>query len=396
MWDGDEQAQEDTRALRFVAIELGQSVALGGDVRLELAPGTTVLVGRNGTGKSAILENIHAVLRSVVGWGPSPPSLSRVTCDLQLRDRTIQYQCTWIPAPVTDLEQDDRPRPPTVEERCALVSPLRQLLWQVHQGRLTFGDSDEQTALPGKTLLQWLTSTDMPVNAPREVLPLFNLFAWTSHVRAGGLRDSSERSELILPRAVLKWKRSPEYAKRTELGKLMRSIAFLGDEPRDEIAAIGRRIGAFQRIEVKHYRDPDRSSPSPNDFVAVSVDGVDLGLLSDGTLRVLQLLLALLSEDTKLLLIDEPESAVHPGLLGKLLHEISAYSADRQIVISTHSPQVVSWALPEAIRVVTRTDGATRVQALGERTIRHLEKYLHDEDTLGQFIYGGGLDGIEP
>lgn len=395
MWDGDEQDQEDTRALRFAAIELGQSVALGGDVRLDLAPGVTVLVGRNGTGKSAILENIHAVLRAVVDSERSSPGLSRVTCDLQLRDRTIQYQCAWSAAPAAELEQDDRPRPPAVEERCALVSPRHELLWQVHQGRLAFGDRDEQTALPGKTLLQWLPLADTPVSAPPGAWPLYNLFASASQVRAGGLRDSSERSELILPRTFLKWKRSPEYAKRTELGRLMRSVAFLGDEPRCEIAAIGRRIGAFQRIEVKQYLDPDRSAPSRNDLISVSVDGVDLGLLSDGTLRVLQLLLALVSEDTKLLLIDEPESAVHPGLLGKLLHEITAYATDRQIVISTHSPQVVSWALPEAIRVVTRTDGATRVQALGERTIKHLEKYLHEEDTLGQFVYGGGLDGID-
>jgi predicted ATPase len=40
----------------------------------------------------------------------------------------------------------------------------------------------------------------------------------------------------------------------------------------------------------------------------------------------------------KLLLIEEPETAVHPGLLSKLLAEIDAYSGDRPIVLSPQSP----------------------------------------------------------
>ncbi|MFO0655195.1 MAG: hypothetical protein U0787_08960 [Polyangia bacterium] len=42
----------------LLAVEVGDWAPLGGDVRLELAGRRTVLVGRNGSGKSALFEGI--------------------------------------------------------------------------------------------------------------------------------------------------------------------------------------------------------------------------------------------------------------------------------------------------------------------------------------------------
>ena len=45
----------------------------------------------------------------------------------------------------------------------------------------------------------------------------------------------------------------------------------------------------------------------------------------------------LLFPELKLVLVEEPETAVHPGLLSRLLAEFDAYASDRQIVLSTQS-----------------------------------------------------------
>lgn len=398
MSDDTKQDAAKPRDLTITAIELGRASALGRDVRLELRPEITILVGRNGAGKSAILECIDAALDYVTGVVTTPPSLARVACELRYQEQNLRYECAWTDNSdeFDEFDERDQIRVSTVEERCTIESPVRRTLWQVRGGKISVADDGVVREMPPRvTLLQWLPEKDAKAVAPALALLLRHTLKETSHVRPERLREPTARRELVIPMKFGRWLRSPDNAARRELGRIVFALFVLPDERRQELIGIGQRISAFQQIDVKRYLDPDAYSESPNHFISVSVDGVDLGLLSDGMLRVLQILLALTSDRTRLLLIDEPESAVHPGLLGKLLHEIEAYSTDRQIVISTHSPQVVSWAKPEAIRVVTRTDGATHVRGLGDKTIRHLEKYLHDEDTLGEFVYGGGLDGFE-
>jgi predicted ATPase len=124
----------------------------------------------------------------------------------------------------------------------------------------------------------------------------------------------------------------------------------------------------------------------------VTVDGVNLGLLSDGTLRVMTVLVGLVDPKIDVAMIEEPELALHPGLIGRLLAEIETASKTRQFVISTHSPQIVSWARPEAIRLVERNDGVTSVRALNEQQVGIISRYLHDEGSLGDYVFGGGVD----
>ena len=145
---------------------------------------------------------------------------------------------------------------------------------------------------------------------------------------------------------------------------------------------------------MKVYRDPDGGQAAQTrDIATVLVDGTNFGLLSDGTLRVIEILVWLILPEVNLLLIEEPETAVHPGLLSKLLAEIDAYSTDRQIVLTTQSPQVVSWADPRALRLVERHAGKTSVRSLREDEISRVAAYLNDEGTLGDFVYSGALDG---
>ena len=59
-----DEAGEQSWDLSFSAVELKESASLGGDVRVEIAPRTTVLVGKNGAGKSLLVEKMQAAI-----WG---------------------------------------------------------------------------------------------------------------------------------------------------------------------------------------------------------------------------------------------------------------------------------------------------------------------------------------
>lgn len=90
--------------------------------------------------------------------------------------------------------------------------------------------------------------------------------------------------------------------------------------------------------------------------------------LSDGTLRYLLLCAALLpARPAPLLVLNEPESSLHPDLLGPLGSLITAASAETQIIVVTHADRLAS-ALSGAGAEVVRLESTgfgTRVQGQG-------------------------------
>ena len=62
------------------------------------------------------------------------------------------------------------------------------------------------------------------------------------------------------------------------------------------------------------------------------------------------------------------------------------------LILSTHSPQVVSWTSPDKIILVHRDNGRTFVRKLGEDQIHNVIEYLSEDGELGEWIYSGILD----
>jgi predicted ATPase len=372
---GDEDKQL-AQELMLRAVELGMSPALGGDVRLELAPGTTVLVGKNGAGKSAILERISQGFDTIRGIG-SQPDPGRFACEWEVHESgVLRYQYIWhlVDSPTDDLMVARQ------EETCTLADPEQRELWRTEDGELVRVDTSNKMSMirKGRESLEWIE-------------PLTEWAASVHRIAAGVAREVGNRGEIMLPARRASFVFGSLHPLHSIAYRLVRWQQTFPEEF-DELRAVGARTKLFHQIEIQRYADPDQKRQ--RDFLSVMIDGINLGLVSDGTLRAIQIFMGLLQPQTRLLLIDEPESAAHPGLLASMLAEIEAYSTDRQIVISTQSPQVVSWAHPEAIRLVERKAGVTSVRSLDEATVNRLERYLHDGDTLGDFIYGGGIDGF--
>lgn len=70
--------------------------------------------------------------------------------------------------------------------------------------------------------------------------------------------------------------------------------------------------------------------------------------------------------------------ACSSGARERLLAVIDAYSLDRQIVVSTHSPQVVNWGRPEDLRLVERDGDATAVRSLADEDLANVVRHLQD------------------
>ena len=113
--------------------------------------------------------------------------------------------------------------------------------------------------------------------------------------------------------------------------------------------------------------------------------------MSDGTLRVLGLLLALYQTgDVSLIGIEEPESTVHPAVAELLLDVLRDASQDRQVLVTTHSPDVLDSKHLDAgqIRVVEMTRGITRIGPMTETDRRTVRERLF---TPGELLRANDL-----
>lgn len=101
--------------------------------------------------------------------------------------------------------------------------------------------------------------------------------------------------------------------------------------------------------------------------------------MSDGTLRALGLLTAVYQRPApSLIVIEEPEASIHPGALEAILDVIRHASRKMQVVVTTHSPEVLDakWIRENNIRIVSWQDGATRVTAVSDSSRAALQQHL--------------------
>ncbi|MCX5636513.1 MAG: AAA family ATPase [Planctomycetota bacterium] len=76
--------------------------------------------------------------------------------------------------------------------------------------------------------------------------------------------------------------------------------------------------------------------------------------ISDGTVNVSALLIALFFEKKNLIIVEEPERNIHPHLVSRLMDMMKDASKNKQIIVTTHSPEVVKHAGLENILLVSR------------------------------------------
>jgi hypothetical protein len=77
-------------------------------------------------------------------------------------------------------------------------------------------------------------------------------------------------------------------------------------------------------------------------------------LLSDGTINITALIVAVCFEDKDVVIVEEPERNIHPYLASRVVDMMKDASKNRQIIVTTHSPEVVKHAGIENLLLVSR------------------------------------------
>jgi predicted ATPase len=107
----------------------------------------------------------------------------------------------------------------------------------------------------------------------------------------------------------------------------------------------------------------------------------DLALESDGTLRVLGILTALYQQPSLSFIgIEEPELMLHPQAMGILCDVLLEASIRSQVILTTHSPDLMNRFSADDLRLVERTDGTTTIGPISEG----------DRQAINDQLFGGG------
>jgi predicted ATPase len=104
-------------------------------------------------------------------------------------------------------------------------------------------------------------------------------------------------------------------------------------------------------------------------------DALLANLLSDGTVDAAALITALYFEDKDVVIIEEPERNIHPHLISRLVAMMKDAARKKQIIVTTHSPEVVRHAGLENLLLITRDkDGFSAMSRPAEKNKRYSSK----------------------
>ncbi len=397
----------NTNQPRLLSFTLDGWSVLGGRVTVSLHDGVAVLVGHNGSGKSAIIEGLQAIALCAIGKSnrvlyssESIPQILEIEI-LTPDKRHLVYKYERIPLSKSNknLYLDDSTSDNLVEGQfswngyCKYIDGKQEILWTTENGMTTIiNELGQNAGILGNIHL--FPKTTLPENSslkfPREMFWSYDvlngvriLIKTTISKRQNiAIKVSRNKKNDVDDRLEIADKLTQKIHRLMEMGKL------------DEFDNVCQRVGLGKITEQKspQYVEP-RERDEKEYFFEVKLDGVNIGFLSDGTLKVLSILIEIIvSNPSSTIIIEEPEAQIHPAMLTRLLNEIETYTYGENLIVSTHSPQVVAWTSPEKINLVHRKDGETFVRKLAEDDIHSIIEYLSEEGNLGEWIYSGILD----
>ncbi len=334
----------------------------------------TVLVGRNGSGKSNFVEAL-AFLRDVVTWGTE----KAVTLH---GGPTVSFRMDQEPVEI-EVEYEgyvdngtELTREATLRYSVELVGVRRRP--RVHAERFT-------DITPGREDGISESDSGRDEGDPDTLRPqLIGLY------EAGGLTSIQEYAfdlrELRRPQAsdtssVL----APDGA---NLASIFHRIQLLNDNgwTRDRIQQyLSIIVGEVRSVEAVRVADFDAlkfhlsNGETPFSLYAAS--------MSDGTLRVLATLVAAFQTDSffgapSLVAVEEPETSLHPAAMHALVDALDEATGRTQILLTTHSAELLDnpTIRPENVRVVEMVNGETVITPVDDASVEIVKRGLN---TLG-------------
>jgi predicted ATPase len=120
--------------------------------------------------------------------------------------------------------------------------------------------------------------------------------------------------------------------------------------------------------------------------------GFTLDQCGTGIGQVLAILYVVIGEDPKVILIDEPQSFLHPNAARKLIEIIKFYGKQHQIVIATHSPVIIAASSPSTVNLIVQNGAESTFVNSDIQNFKDLQSIL--SELGGRFSDVFGYDRV--
>ena len=412
-----------------------------GDLELTDLPSLAIFVGANGSGKSTLFD-VFAFLReslrddvsmalrrrsglsAVRTMGCAGPIEIEIQARLHARDHDGERREFCVTYQVAIDQYGERPY--VAFERCSYTGdgsvPIEtRVAFEITRNSRETTDDDSAAAARDRLV-------------PRDRLALVRPFEAVyrhrqAHVVARGdsregphaeLRGHLDPQEMLGDQDVVEQLQRflfDAYLSNVEVARAKRPSDVSGDrwlsEDGDNLAEVIRRlkdedeqgldkaVGSAKRMIPGLAGVSVTEMPDGRAYLQIEDDTYDKSFgalhVSDGSIKVLAYLVLLNEPDRRrLICIEEPENYLYPTVLSLLLEELRGYAGldESQILIATHSPDLVDAAEPDEVFWFVKVDGKTTVhRVVNDQQLVDQHDY---GDHLGRMWRSGAFEGAHP
>lgn len=333
------------------------------DVTVDLDP-LTVLIGRSGTGKSNFVQAIRFLRDGLNArsMAASPLHVSHVDHQREPLDYNLQFSIGGIGESFEYSVRVD----PSSKVLGEYLKLGEKLLFHQADGKWVHPPDVQPTPPPRAIMLGAIPGLQESTFAYVALRSGIGCYDFPGEVLAGsgnqgnppdqGFSDRGDNYLLIADRIL------SDLSKAHSWKKIAKSIR-----------AVNRTVGSL----TLNAPNPDRLD------IGYQLNGklvtFDVRQESEGLRRFLAHMLAMYQNPSKqTLLFEHPESGLHPGALEALAYEFKACSRDGrgQVILTTHSPQLLDYFPPESLRVVDVEKMATRIGPVAPEQMESLREHL--------------------
>ncbi len=140
----------------------------------------------------------------------------------------------------------------------------------------------------------------------------------------------------------------------SNLSLALRRVMEVPDQKRKMILLLADVLPFVEEVQVEKMGDRTLIASVVETYTRTKA--LPAPLLSDGTIQVIALIIALYFEDRSPLVFEEPGRNVHPALISQVIDMMKdvATRQHRQIIITTHNPEIVKYAGAEHVILLQR------------------------------------------
>jgi predicted ATPase len=383
--------------------------------QLELCHPITVLIGENGGGKSTILECLE-VLRKAA----DPNFMTQFYAQHRGLPGLLRKGATTMELGV--LISDDAGGLPDVQYTFALEQRLAGAVVSYERMSVNPLNPNEKPTILLSRTMETASIHDASAGKLMPIQPPWNLAANLVLSAFGSLPPLSEFTRVLqvlrgievhLPFDTLAaWAaRAYQFSRSSRLSTMLLpadrldllgfNLANAWSELKNQPNAVWEKARALVKLGIGEHIDTVIVRPDPGGSqvaLALSVEGLTEPILasdlSDGQLAWLSFVaLSHLNPTRSLLAIDEPETHLHPSLLGRVVDLLANLEGGAPVILSTHSDRVLELVEnpANAIRVCRLQRNRAELLNLDPQ---QLPEWLASFGDMGQLRAAGYLSRV--